>query len=126
MLRSTLGEHLKGLSNESEVKIYYTFAIHKPTLEHEKDNEEWIKSVSVEINFDEEELISATGLFSGVVNIFDHEFNLKSSKQIYEGMVNDMKIVNFESGKVLISCSDTIKVHTITDKFTLLHSAEVN
>jgi len=84
MLRSTLGEHLQGISNEAQLEVYYTFAIHKPTLEQEKDNEEWIKSVGVEINFDEEQLITATGLFSGVVNLFDHDYNQKSSKQLFE------------------------------------------
>lgn len=126
MLRSSLGDLLQGASNEAQLEIYYTFAIHKPTLEQEKDNEEWIKCVGVEINFDEEQLLTATGLFSGVVNVFDHEFNQKCSKQVFESQVNDLKIVSIENQKVLISCSNEIKVHTINEKFSLMHAGQVD
>jgi len=51
-------------------------------LEHEKDNEEWIKCVSSEFLFEDEDESSGvimSGLFNGVVNIYDSQFELKHS-----------------------------------------------
>lgn len=127
MLRSTLGEHLQGASNESQIVIHYTFAINKPSLEQEKDNEEWIRVVSVEQVFEDEEegALCATGLFSGVINVFDGEFNQIASKEVYDGMVNDLKITRIENQRVIISGAQDINFHTLNNKNQLLHSARI-
>jgi hypothetical protein len=80
------------VSSEEVVIIHYTFALKKPKLEQEQDQEEWIKCVKMEYKFEDEKDKSAylmTGLFNGVVNLYDSEYNLKHSLKAHEGVVND-------------------------------------
>lgn len=69
-----------------------------------------------------------TGLFNGVVNLYDSEFQLKHSLKAHEGIVNDAQFSNHGEIKTLATCSDdeTIKLFTINKKQNLVQYGQID
>lgn len=69
-----------------------------------------------------------TGLFNGVVNLYDSEFNLKHSMKAHEGVVNDAQFSNHGSIRTLATCSDDeiLKLFSINEKGNLVQYGQLN